>query len=339
MGNGKNHRNHATYSRYHPLNVTCIYTILVVMRSRYIVDCEASLLYTAIDKASTRHIASSTSSFRTAVCFDAVADLCVKPFCVPFVFIRTKPKLPLESIIFRFHFAGITFVVYALASGSVGPPFRRTYCVCLYAITTNKKNSPRFFDVASFTLSLPVYECAVRVYIFAANTKFINWMLYIRNCEAFEHYNGDLTQLFIIVAFQWLSLSLCFYRYKRTHEKTMLAHEVDIAAVVCGTDFEIESYRYIFYVWLWVRVAVSIRNEPIHKDMAMATAATLNAFVAKEIAKPIWYISLSIFLTLSFILRCNLISFSLHFLSIQFRAKGTHRPGPRTIERGRYYLI
>lgn len=100
---------------------------------------------------------------------------------------------------------------------------------------------------------LPTQWMCARV--FAANIKFINWMLCIRNCEAFEHYNGDLTQLFIIVAFQWLalslslcslSLSLCL-SIQQAHGKGNVGSQIDVAVavIVWGTDSEIESYKYI----------------------------------------------------------------------------------------------
>lgn len=87
--------------------------------------------------------------------------------------------------------------------------------------------------------------------VFAANIKFINWMLCIRNCEAFEHYNGDLTQLFIIVAFQWLALFRSGSSIQRKPtEKAMLARTNWCCCYCCcycvsRTDFEIESYKYI----------------------------------------------------------------------------------------------
>lgn len=63
-------------------------------------------------------------------------------------------------------------------------------------------------------------------------------MLCIRNCEAFEHYNGDLTQLFIIVAFQWLALSLCSLSLslclsiRQAHGKGNVGSQIDVAVAV-----------------------------------------------------------------------------------------------------------
>lgn len=75
----------------------------------------------------------------------------------------------------------------------------------------------------------------------------------------------------------------------------MLAHEIDVAVavVVSGTDFEIESYKYILYECLCECVVASIRNDSVQsarqRRMVPQTAsvATLNAIVAEEIAKPI----------------------------------------------------
>lgn len=189
------------------------------------------------------------------------------------------------------------------------------------------------FCYASSTRS--VCECAR---VFAANIKFINWMLCIRNCEAFEHYNGDLTQLFIIVAFQWLALLCSLFVNTTSPRKRHVGSQIDVAVavIVRGTDFEIElctNFRVLLQHRFEMNVLLCRMRWWRHKR----PSGYLNAIVAEEIAKPIWYISLSTFLTLSFICGCNSISFSLHFLDpIRTHARARERASTKERRRRCY---
>lgn len=74
--------------------------------------------------------------------------ICVEPFRVPFVFIITKPKLPLETIIFRFHFAE-WLLLSTLASGLsliLAKLIERAKAcarLCGYAATTKRGNEEK----------------------------------------------------------------------------------------------------------------------------------------------------------------------------------------------------
>lgn len=130
-------------------------------------------------------------------------------------------------------------------------------------------------------------------------------------------------------------LSVC--QYNKPTEKAMLAHKLMLLLLwlcealipksnhintLCVRIFVVLQHIDSKWICYWAESA----GWGMGGGTNGQTVATLNAIVAEEIAKPIWYISLSIFLTLSFICGCNSISFSLHFLDlIRTHARASER--------------